>query len=27
MPEYSDPGLTINITNSILRPLDFSDIR
>jgi hypothetical protein len=26
MPEYSDPGLTINITNSILRPLDFSDI-
>jgi NIPSNAP len=27
MPEYSDPGLTINITNAILRPLDFSDIR
>ena len=27
MPEYTVPGLTINISNSILRPLVFSDIR
>jgi len=27
MPEYSVPGLTINITSSILRPLAFSEVR